>query len=82
MSHLALVQDEYLNKKGEDLSEGLRPIKVLRASIYDRNNVPLATTIKRYDLYGLKGLKEGDVPIFLITICHILRTIYLPRRVS
>ena len=64
MSHLALIQDEYLSNKGKDLSEGLRPIKVLRASIYDRNNVPLATTIKRYDLYGLKGLKGGDVPIF------------------
>jgi len=65
MTHLALVQDEYLNNKGRDLSEGLRPIKVLRASIYDRNNVPLATTIRRYDLYGLKGLKEDQAPIFL-----------------
>ncbi len=64
MSHLALIQDEYLSNKGKDLSEGLRPIKVLRASIYDRNHVPLATTIKRYDLYGLKGLKGGDAPIF------------------
>jgi cell division protein FtsI/penicillin-binding protein 2 len=59
MSYLAFIQDEYLSNKGKDLSEGLRPIKVLRASIYDRNGVPLATTIKRYDLYGLKGLKEG-----------------------
>ena len=64
MSHLAFIQDEYLSNKGKDLSEGLRPIKVLRASIYDRNGVPLATTIKRYDLYGLKGLKGDDVPIF------------------
>ncbi|MEK9649573.1 MAG: penicillin-binding protein 2 [Gammaproteobacteria bacterium] len=62
MSYLAFIQDEFLNNRGKDLSEGIRPIKVYRASIYDRNQVPLATTIKRYDLYGLKGLHQSEIP--------------------
>ena len=65
MAYLAFIQDDFLNNKGKDLTEGLRPIKVLRASIYDRNMIPLATTINQYDLYGLKGLEKNDIPFII-----------------
>jgi len=50
----------FLESKGNTLLLTSREIPVLRAGIFDRNNFPLAVSVKQYNLFALRNFSEED----------------------
>ncbi|MDA9974118.1 penicillin-binding protein 2 [Gammaproteobacteria bacterium] len=50
----------FLEFKGNTLLLTSREIPVLRAGIFDRNNFPLAVSVKQYNLFALRNFSEED----------------------
>ena len=57
---LQYIEGDFLTSKGKSMLETSRSIPVLRGSILDRNNFPLAVSINQYDLYALKKFSDED----------------------
>ena len=60
IASLQYIEGDFLTSKGKSMLEITRSIPANRGSIFDRNNFPLAVSIKQYDLYALKNFSEKD----------------------
>ena len=60
IASLQYIEGDFLTSKGKSMLETTRSIPANRGSIFDRNNFPLAVSIKQYDLYALKNFSEKD----------------------
>jgi cell division protein FtsI (penicillin-binding protein 3) len=53
----------FLESEGDKLLLISREIPVLRAGIYDRNNFPLAVSVKQYNLFALRNFSAEDYEV-------------------
>ena len=54
--YLYQEEGDFLKAKGDYRTISVRDIPHARGAIYDANNYPLASSLIKYNLYGLKGL--------------------------
>ena len=61
--YLYQEEGDFLKAKGDYRTISVRDIPHARGAIYDANNYPLASSLIKYNLYGLKGLDTSNLDL-------------------
>ena len=61
--YLYQEEGDFLKAKGDYRTISVKDIQHARGAIYDANNYPLASSLIKYNLYGLKGLDTSDLDL-------------------
>ena len=61
--YLYQEEGDFLKARGDYRTISVKDIPHARGAIYDANNYPLASSLIKYNLYGLKGLDTSDLDL-------------------